>query len=195
MAAQRAVQAQMKAASSRGRSSAYRAMLAALTCAFYGCASSGSPARSVDAVSSDAAPETADASFQRSEPVSAASPSSSARGDAADAREAAELPWLNRSHVGTAVRAHHGDFQACQALGDLESRREDGAITVGWLVRPDGGVNAVTVGASTFQSARINACVLGVAKQVTFPPSAAPSQVSWTVKFRGASHTPLATVH
>jgi hypothetical protein len=103
-----------------------------------------------------------------------------------------EVSWLSPSHIGAAVRAHHVEFQACQALGDLESQREDGAVTVGWLVKADGSVNGVTVGHSTFVSQSINACVLDVARQVTFPRSAAPTQVSWTVKFRGAPHGRLA---
>lgn len=103
-----------------------------------------------------------------------------------------EVRWLSPSHVGAAVRARHVDFQACQALGDLEARREDGAVTVGWLVKADGSVNQVTVGHSTFASRRINACVLDVARQVTFPRSAAPTEVSWTVKFRGATQGRLA---
>jgi len=188
---QRTVLAQMKPASGRGRADAYRFVLTALTCAFYGCASPTSPARDADTESSDARPSRGESSHDGGRAASAA-PSSAALGSGADADE---LPWLNASHVGAAVRAHHGDFQACQALGDLESRREDGAITVGWQVRPDGGVNDVTLGPSTFQSARINSCVLDVAKQVRFPRSATPAQVSWTVKFRGASGAPIATVH
>lgn len=104
----------------------------------------------------------------------------------------ADLPWLSPTHIGAAVRERHADFQACQALGDLESQREDGAVTVGWAVQANGSVKGVTLGSSTFASDGINACVLGVAKQVTFPASAAPTQVSWTVKFRGAPHAPLA---
>jgi hypothetical protein len=104
----------------------------------------------------------------------------------------AELPWLSPRHIGAAVRAHHADFQACQALGDLESQREDGAVTVGWAVQANGNVRGVTLGSTTFASEGINACVLGVARQVTFPASASPAQVSWTVKFRGAPPAPLA---
>jgi hypothetical protein len=104
----------------------------------------------------------------------------------------ADLPWLSPTHIGAAVRQHHADFQACQALGDLESQREDGAVTVGWAVQANGSVKGVTLGSSTFVSDGINACVLGVAQKVTFPASAAPTQVSWTVKFRGAPHAPLA---
>lgn len=104
----------------------------------------------------------------------------------------ADLPWLSPSHIGVAVRARHGDFQACQALGDVLARRVDGAVTVGWAVRANGSVNQVTLGPSTFASDSINSCVLDVARQVTFPRSAAPTQVSWTVRFRGASHRPLA---
>jgi hypothetical protein len=48
------------------------------------------------------------------------------------------------------------------------------------------------VGQSSFEGNRVNDCVLSVAKQVTFPASPAPTQVSWTVKFRGAANEPLA---
>jgi hypothetical protein len=105
---------------------------------------------------------------------------------------ATSLPWLSASLVGAAVRAHRDDFQACQALGDVLSQRADGAVTVGWAVRADGSVHQVTLGRSTFSQATINECVLRVALQVTFPASAAPTQVSWTVQFRGAPQGPLA---
>jgi hypothetical protein len=104
----------------------------------------------------------------------------------------ADLPWLSPSHIGAAVRAHIVDFQACQALGDVLAQRVDGAVTVGWAVRANGSVNQVTLGPSTFVGDSINTCVLDVARQVTFPRSAAPTQVSWTVKFRGASHGTMA---
>lgn len=151
-----------------------------------GCAAPVSPVR-------DAADERAQ--LATSTPLAAAADTSPPRRvDPSTASDAsgADLPWLSPTHVGAAVRAHHGEFQACQALGDLESRREDGAVTVGWAVQADGSVKRVAVDASTFASDRINACVLGVAKQVTFPRSASPSDVSWTVKFRGAAHAPLA---
>jgi hypothetical protein len=121
-------------------------------------------------------------------PASSAAPTTSAEFQRADA----DLPWLSPSHIGAAVRERHADFQACQALGDLESQREDGAVTVGWAVQANGSVKGVTLGSSTFVSNGINDCVLGVAKKVMFPASAAPTQVSWTVKFRGAPPAPLA---
>jgi hypothetical protein len=194
-----AVLAQTEPSSDKRRSSAHRVGLAALLCAIVGCASSTPSPR--DATDEVAFLEPAAASPAHSAPLHGDEPSSragqpAARRRAASARGDADLPWLNPSHVGAAVRAHHDDFQACQALGDLESRREDGAVTVGWLVLPDGSVNDVTVGPSTFQSVRINSCVLDVAKQVTFPRSGSPASISWTLEFRGASsHAPLATVH
>lgn len=112
--------------------------------------------------------------------------------DSRSERARDDLPWLSPSNIGAAVRAHHADFQACQALADLESQREDGAVTVGWAVQADGSVKRVTLGSTTFASDGINACVLDVAQKVTFPASAAPTQVSWTVKFRGAAPAPLA---
>jgi hypothetical protein len=156
------------------------------------CATAASPPRvaadeqAFAAVASNA-PHSADTGGEAPTARTSAPPALSVEPGSAD-----DLPYLSPSHIGAAVRAHHADFQACQALGDLESQREDGAVTVGWAVQPNGSVNGVTLGSSTFASGGINACVLGVAKKVTFPASAAPTQVSWTVKFRGAPHAPLA---
>lgn len=193
-----AVLAQTEPSGDDRSSSAHRVGLTALLCAIVGCASSTLGARGpADELTSPATPATSLVSASaRAKEAHAVEAPSMARGGAARSKDdRADLPWLSPSHVGAAVRARHDEFQACQALGDLESRREDGAVTVGWEVRPDGSVNDVTVGPSTFQSARINACVLSVAKQVTFPRSASPANISWTLEFRGASaHAPLATV-
>src|SRR6185295_19611258 len=97
------------------------------------------------------------------------------------------LPWLNPSHVAAAVRAQEPAFGACQELGNAEAQHRDGAITVGWLVSPDGSIANVTLGQSTFASDLVNDCVLSVARQVTFPASASSAQVVWTVRLRGAA--------
>lgn len=99
---------------------------------------------------------------------------------------------MSPRHIGAAVRAHEGAFTACQALADTSSRNREGVVTLGWLVKTDGSVDDVTVGPSSFESRRVNHCVLSVAKQVTFPPSSIEARVSWTVKFRGTSGAPLA---
>ena len=104
----------------------------------------------------------------------------------------AELAWLSPGHIGAAVRAHHGAFTACQTLADTSARHSEGVVTLGWLVKTDGSVADVTVGPSSFESERVNHCVLSVAKRVTFPPSSVQARVSWRVKFRGASNAPLA---
>ena len=155
------------------------------------CATTPSSARRAESARDENA-----ALDQRSTPGSKTSETSASAplgaGSGGDDTASAALPWLSPSHIGAAVREHHGDFQACQALGDLVSRREDGSITVGWAVQANGTVKQVTVGPTSFESSRINGCVLGVAKQVRFPASAAPTQVSWTVRFRGAGHEPMA---
>jgi hypothetical protein len=167
-------------------------------CGAVGCATAVSPIRDASMAPAGAglseAPLSADTPLTplRSEVLTATPVATHSRATHASDRSEPEVTWLSPSHIGAAVRAHYGDFQACQALGDLESRREDGAVTVGWLVKADGSVNQVTVGASSFTSSRINTCVLDVARQVTFPRSAAPTQVSWTVKFRGAPQGPFA---
>jgi hypothetical protein len=161
-------------------------------CALLGCATTPSSARSAESerTLARAAADEAAHSAGTAASTTPASPTS-AKLDASDTADE-ELPWLSPSHVGAAVREHHGDFQACQALGDLVSRREDGSVTVGWAVQANGAVRQVTVGHSSFESPSVNACILGVAQQVTFPRSAAPTHVSWTVKFRGAGHEPMA---
>lgn len=103
-----------------------------------------------------------------------------------------ELAWLSPRHIGAAVRAHHGAFTACQTLADTSSRHREGVVTLGWLVKTDGSVDDVTVGPSSFESDRVNHCVLSVARRVTFPASSVQARVSWTVKFRGTPDAPLA---
>lgn len=161
-------------------------------CALLGCATTPSSARSAESERGQHGVAAREAPLLVMAPASKASASlTSAQLGAGDAA-GAELPWLSPSHIGAAVREHQGDFQACQALGDLMSRREDGSVTVGWAVRANGTTQQVTVGHSSFASPSINACILEVAQQVTFPASAAPTHVSWTVKFRGAAHEPMA---
>jgi hypothetical protein len=102
------------------------------------------------------------------------------------------LPWLSPSHVAAAVRAQEPAFVACQAFSNDTSARS-GAITVGWLVDPDGSVAEVTLGRSTFASDLVNECVLSVARQVTFPASASSAQVFWTIRLSGTERGPFAT--
>ena len=161
------------------------------------CATAGSPPRGAAdehalAAGAESASRAARVELSRNATSETVAAPAEDTASADDAHDDVDLPWLSPSHIGAAVRAHHTDFQACQALGDLESQREDGSVTVGWAVRANGSVNRVTLGSTTFASEGINSCVLGVAKKVTFPRSAAPTQVSWTVKFRGAAHAPLA---
>jgi hypothetical protein len=103
-----------------------------------------------------------------------------------------ELDYLSPSRVGAAVRAHQAEFLACQALADLETRRAPGSVTVGWLVEANGSVASVQLGRSSFNSDRVNQCVLAVAKGMSFPRSPVRTQVSWTVKFQGSASGPLA---
>jgi hypothetical protein len=159
-------------------------------CALVGCATAPSPRGPADIEGREQGEPRASTGLVSAAPRASTGVNGAESSD--DAAAMARLPWLSPSHVGAAVRAHRDDFQACQALGDVLSQREDGAVTVGWAVRANGSVNRVTLGPSTFQSASINSCVLGVARQVKFPRSASPAEVSWTVQFRGASHGPLA---
>lgn len=162
-------------------------VLLALACSSAGqtgpnAASPGTPAAPPQTLDESAYGATSDAASER---AAAGLP-------APNAADRAELPWLSPRHVGAAVRAHHGAFRACQTLADMSSQHRDGAVTVGWLVKTDGSVDDVTVGPSSFESARVNHCVLSVAKRVTFPPSSVQAHVSWTVKFRGTSDASLA---
>jgi hypothetical protein len=102
------------------------------------------------------------------------------------------VPWLSPSSIGAAVRAQQAAFGACQSLADSAVDREDGAVTVGWLVGADGSVSHVTVGPSTFDDTLVNDCVLSVARRVRFPASAGSTEVSWTVRLREAASGALA---
>jgi hypothetical protein len=156
-----------------------------------GCSSGRTPAHAPEAsISSNQAsrdgaqPSSSDPEHSRP----ATAPAASVR--TSSARTGSVLPWLSPSHVAAAVRAQEPSFGACQTLGNSPSR--DGAVTVGWLVGPDGSVANVTLGKSTFASDLVNQCVLSVARQVTFPASASSAQVYWTVRLRGSEAGPIA---
>lgn len=156
-----------------------------------GCSSGRTPAHAPEASSSTSDTISDGAAASPSHPQSAsraAEPAAPPR--ASRAATGPVLPWLSPSHVAAAVRAQEPAFGACQTLGNSPSR--DGAVTVGWLVGPDGSVANVTLGKSTFTSELVNQCVLSVARQVTFPASASTAQVYWTVRLRGSEAGPIA---
>jgi hypothetical protein len=156
-----------------------------------GCSSGRTPAHAPEAsaASNEATLEGTEPSpSDREHATQAAAPAAPAR--TSRARTGPVLPWLSPSHVAAAVRAQEPAFGACQTLGNSPSR--DGAVTVGWLVGPDGSVANVTLGQSTFSSELVNQCVLSVARQVTFPASASSAQVYWTVRLRGSEAGPIA---
>lgn len=156
-----------------------------------GCSSGRTPAHAPEASISSNETLLAGAESSPSDPEhasQAAAPAAPARASRAHAGPV--LPWLSPSHVAAAVRAQEPAFGACQTLGNSPNR--DGAVTVGWLVGPDGSVANVTLGKSTFTSELVNQCVLSVARQVTFPASASSAQVYWTVRLRGSEAGPIA---
>ena len=156
-----------------------------------GCSSARAPAHAPEASisSGEATHDGVEPSpSQPGKSPQAAAPAAPAR--TARAQKGPVLPWLSPSHVAAAVRAQEPAFGACQTLGNSPSR--DGAVTVGWLVGPDGSVANVTLGQSTFTSELVNQCLLSVARQVTFPASASSAQVYWTVRLRGSEAGPIA---
>jgi hypothetical protein len=156
-----------------------------------GCSSGGTPPHAPEASvsSSEATPEGLEpAPSDPKNTPQAGVPAAPAR--TSRAATGPVLPWLSPSHVAAAVRAQEPAFGACQTLGNSPSR--DGAVTVGWLVGPDGSIANVTLGQSTFTSELVNQCVLSVARQVTFPASASSAQVYWTVRLRGSEAGPIA---
>ncbi|HKO93214.1 MAG TPA: AgmX/PglI C-terminal domain-containing protein [Polyangiaceae bacterium] len=152
-----------------------------------GCASRGADVRAPDAeLATPAQPGHVAATQADKEDA----PAPQAQPAAREARR--RLPWLGPTHIGAAVREHEAAFAACQTLGDAVSRGQDGAFTVGWLVDANGSVAEVSLARSSFESPLVNECMLSVARQVTFPASASPSQVSWTVRLQATDGGALA---
>jgi hypothetical protein len=102
------------------------------------------------------------------------------------------VAWLSARHISQAVQAQHAAFSACRTLGDADDPRRDAAVTLGWAVKANGGVRRVTIDQSTFDSTQVNDCVLSVARDVRFPASTAPTEVSWTVRFQRPAGNRLA---
>jgi hypothetical protein len=102
------------------------------------------------------------------------------------------VAWLSARHISQAVQAQRAAFSACRTLGDADEPRRDSAVTLGWAVTANGGVRRVTIDQSTFDSTQVNDCILSVARDVRFPASTAPTEVSWTVRFQRSAGNRLA---
>lgn len=90
---------------------------------------------------------------------------------------------LEPSQISAVVRAGYLAFGGCQAL-DADAQSRDGAVTVDWIVRPDGSVNEVSVIDSSFDSAQVDDCVADVARGLKFPEADSSTRVAWKVRFQ-----------
>jgi hypothetical protein len=87
----------------------------------------------------------------------------------------------------------HGAFSACRTLaGSPYEATGDAAITLGWCVEPSGAVSEVALDRTSFESPRINECMLSVAREVRFPAPPTRTEVFWTVRFRDTDDDQLA---
>jgi hypothetical protein len=68
------------------------------------------------------------------------------------------------------VRQKEADFQGCYKAASLDPRRPTVQVVLGLELSPDGRVFAARIEASTQPSSGAEACVLGVAKALRFPP-------------------------
>lgn len=96
---------------------------------------------------------------------------------------------LDPYQVSAVIRAGYFAFGGCQAL-DSDAQRRDGAITVDWVVRPDGSVHQVTIVESSFDSPAVDDCVAGVARTFRFPEAEATTHVAWKVRFQAQGDLP-----
>jgi hypothetical protein len=90
---------------------------------------------------------------------------------------------LEPAQISAVVRAGYLAFGGCQAL-DADAQSRDGAVTVDWIVRPDGTVNEVSVIDSSFDSAQVDDCVADVARGLIFPEADSSTRVAWKVRFQ-----------
>jgi hypothetical protein len=90
---------------------------------------------------------------------------------------------LEPAQISEVVRAGYLAFGGCQAL-DAEAQSRDGAVTVDWIVRPDGTVYEVSVIASSFDSPQVDDCVADVARGLKFPEAGSSTRVAWKVRFQ-----------
>ena len=106
-----------------------------------------------------------------------------ARAEPAPAPRKTRRRGLDSYQIAEVVRSGYLAFGGCQALAE-DAQSRDGAVTVDWLVRPDGSVANVTVVDSSYQSAQVDDCVAAVAKGLRFPEAAGSTRVAWKVWFQ-----------
>jgi hypothetical protein len=115
----------------------------------------------------------------RSSELAKEDPDSLSRGDVKLRRRRA----LEPSQISAVVRSGYLAFGGCQAL-DADAQSRDGAVTVDWIVRPDGTVNEVSVIDSSFASRQVDDCVADVARGLKFPEADSSTRVAWKVRFQ-----------
>jgi|GEM_PF-4152201 len=93
---------------------------------------------------------------------------------------------LDKNAVQRVVRENSGRLRLCyeQALVSNPSLR--GKISYNWLIRPDGGVQRVSVGGSELAAPSFESCLSQVIQQMRFPkaPNGRPTQVTYPFIFQ-----------
>jgi hypothetical protein len=94
---------------------------------------------------------------------------------------------LTREQVARVVSSHKAALQYCYEKELQRSPNLSGAVTLFWVVRPNGSVDRVKTDKTTLDNRDVEGCMERQVKNWTFPKSTAETHVSFPFLFRGAS--------
>ena len=109
-----------------------------------------------------------------------------------ETREPQPVVGLERSRVKTVVLSNFDAFRGCHTLEYGDGQPIEGKLVLDWQIEADGSVETAHVPESSFENPNLDACVVRVMKNISFPRSSAPTEVSWTFRFQSASDAQLA---
>jgi hypothetical protein len=93
---------------------------------------------------------------------------------------------LTREQVARVVASHKAALQYCYEKELQRSPQLSGAVTLFWVVRPNGTVDRVKTDKTTLENRDVEGCMERQVKNWTFPKSTAETHVSFPFIFRGA---------
>jgi TonB family protein len=124
------------------------------------------------------------------QPLEAASHADSAAPASAPRERSALVGTISSATIFDIVMKHQDLFNECYTIGAGKSEQLIATVTVKALVGPTGVVNDVSVLKSTAKNAKLDECVLGAFRKMSFPATGSTVPITFPMKFDGVEQVP-----
>lgn len=95
-----------------------------------------------------------------------------------------EGPGLQPEQISDVVLERYSSLGGCHTIQFSNGDEVGGAVTLAWKIRPDGSVSDANLVRSSFSNSAFHDCVLGIVRQMKFPPAPGSTEVGqWQISF------------